>query len=244
MSRSAGEAKEHPMSERRRKNGAISATERGGEPPTSTVERRFRAADDRGERRREAQERGNRAEAAITDGHDRQHEKFGGISWGSTFFGWLSAAGLTAILAGLLGATGAGLALNKVGDGSVGSKAETIGLAGGIGLLVILALAYFCGGYVAGRMARFDGARQGVGVWLWGLIAAAAVALLAVIGGAKYNVLDALNLPRISVDSGSLTTAGLIALIGSLVITMLAGIAGGKTGERFHRKVDRFAVRP
>jgi hypothetical protein len=56
-------------------------------------------------------------------------------------------------------------------------------------------------------------------------------------------VLDALNLPRIPVDSGSLTTAGLIALIGSLVITLLAGIAGGKTGERFHRKVDRFAVR-
>ena len=46
------------------------------------------------------------------------------------------------------------------------------------------------------------------------------------------------------VDSGSLTTVGLIALIGSLVITVLAGIAGGKTGERFHRKVDRFAVRP
>jgi hypothetical protein len=151
---------------------------------------------------------------------------------------------LTALLAGLLGATGAGLALNKVGDKSIGSDAETIGIAGGIGLLVILALAYFCGGYVAGRMARFDGARQGIGVWVWGLIAAAAVALLAVIGGSKYNVLDALNLPRIPVDSGSLTTAGLIALIGSLVITLLAGIAGGKTGERFHRKVDRFAVRP
>jgi hypothetical protein len=231
------------MSDRPRKNGAISATERRSEQPTSTVERRFRAADDRGERRHEAPQRGNRAEADLTDTHNRQHERFGGISWGSTFFGWLSAAGLTALLAGLLGATGAGLALNKVGDESVGSNAETIGIAGGIGLLVILALAYFCGGYVAGRMARFDGARQGIAVWLWGLIAAAAVALLAVIGGSKYNVLDALNLPRIPVDSGSLTTAGLIALICSLVITLLAGIAGGKAGERFHRKVDRFAVR-
>jgi hypothetical protein len=232
------------MSDRPQKNGAVSATERRDEQPTSTVERRFRVADDRGERRREAPEHSNRASAVLTERHDRQHERFGGISWGSTFFGWLSAAGLTALLAGLLGATGAALALNKVGDEATGSNAETIGIAGGIGLLVILALAYFGGGYVAGRMARFDGARQGLGVWLWGLIAAVAVALLAVIGGSKYNLLDALNLPRIPVDSGSLTTAGLIALIASLVVTLLAGIAGGKAGERFHRKVDRFAVRP
>ena len=232
------------MSDRPRKNGAVSATERRDEQPTSTVERRFRTADDRGERRREAPQHSNRANALLTDGHDRQHAKFGGISWGSAFFGWLSAAGMTALLAGLLGAAGAALALNKVGDKATASNAETIGIAGGIGLLVILALAYFCGGYVAGRMARFDGARQGIGVWLWGLIAAVVVALLAVIGGSKYNLLDALNLPRIPVDSGSLTTAGLIALIASLVVTLLAGIAGGKTGERFHRKVDRFAVRP
>jgi hypothetical protein len=231
------------MSDRPEKNGAVSATQRRDEQPTTTVERRFRTADDRGERRREAPEHSNRANALLAEGHDRQHERFGGISWGSTFFGWLSAAGLTALLAGLLGATGAALALNKVGDEATGSNAETIGIAGGIGLLVILALAYFCGGYVAGRMARFDGARQGLGVWLWGLIAAVAVALLALIGGSKYNLLDALNLPRIPVDSGSLTTAGLIALIASLVVTLLAGIAGGKAGERFHRRVDRFAVR-
>jgi hypothetical protein len=230
------------MSHRPRPTGAVSASERS-EEPTSTVERRFQTPDERGERPRDAPERRNGADADLTDSRDRQHEKFGGISWGSTFFGWLSAAGLTALLAGLLGATGAGLALNKVGDDATGSKAETIGIAGGIGLLVILALAYYCGGYVAGRMARFDGARQGLGVWLWGLIAAVAVAVLAVIGGSKYNLLDALNLPRIPVDSGSLTTAGLIALIASLVVTFLAATIGGKAGERFHRKVDRVGAR-
>ena len=137
------------MSDRPRKNGAVSATERRDEQPTSTVERRFRTADDRGERHREAPQHSNRANALVTEGHDRQHEKFGGISWGSAFFGWLSAAGMTALLAGLLGATGAALALNKVGDKATASNAETIGIAGGIGLLVILALSYFCGGYVA-----------------------------------------------------------------------------------------------
>jgi hypothetical protein len=231
------------MPHRPRPTGAVSVREQRNDQPTSTVERRFRTADDRGERPRDAPERRNGADADLTKRHDRQHEKFGGVSWGSTFFGWLSAAGLTAILAGLLGATGAGLALNEVGDSVSGSKAETIGIAGGIGLLVVLAIAYYCGGYVAGRMARFDGARQGIGVWLWGLIAAVAVALLAVIGGSKYNLLDALNLPRIPVDSGSLTTAGAIALIASLLVTLVAATVGGKAGERFHRKVDRVGAR-
>jgi hypothetical protein len=33
--------------------------------------------------------------------------------------------------------------------------------------------------------------------------------------------------------------AGLIALAAILVGTALAALAGGKTGERYHRKVDR-----
>jgi hypothetical protein len=64
---------------------------------------------------------------------------------------------------------------------------------------------------------------------------AAAGALL----GAKYNVLGQLNLPRIPVDEGALTTGGLIALAAIVVGTLLAAIAGGKAGTRFHRKVDR-----
>ena len=175
-------------------------------------------------------------------GNAAARDEFGGISWGSTLLGWLTAAGLTGILAGILGAAGAALALNKVGNDVSGAEAKTIGLAGGIGLLVVLAIAYFVGGYVAGRMVRFDGARQGVGVWAWGIIAAIVVALLAAIGGSKYNVLDALNLPRINIDSGSLTTGGVIALVASLLVTLLAAVLGGKAGERYHRKVDRVAL--
>ena len=32
---------------------------------------------------------------------------------------------------------------------------------------VVLFVAYVCGGYVAGRMARFDGIKQGLAVWGW-----------------------------------------------------------------------------
>jgi hypothetical protein len=188
---------------------------------------------DRGDRLGEPMEGtgGNRRE--------RQKDEFGGFSWLSTLAGWLSAAGLTAILTGILSGAGAALALNKVGSDVSGSEAETIGLAGGIALLVVLAIAYFFGGYVAGRMARFDGARQGVGVWLWGIILALVVAALALIGGSEYNVLDSLNLPRLPVDSGKLSTGGIIALVASLAVTLGAAILGGKAGERFHKKVDR-----
>ena len=194
------------------------------------------------ERDRARDERVERTRTTTAAVHERRRAEFGGISWLSTLVGWLAAAGLTAILAGILTAAGAALALNEVGDDVSGSEAETIGLAGGIGLLVVLALAYFFGGYAAGRMARFDGARQGLGVWLWGLLAAAVVALLAVIGGSEYNVLDALNLPRLPVDSGTLTTGGAIALAASIIVTLGAAVLGGKTGERFHRKVDRFGL--
>lgn len=200
-------------------------------------------ADEQGERReRVDREPGTVAPGTMSAVRDRQREEFGGISWGACFFGWLAAAGLAAILAGIVGASGAALALNEVGNDVSDGEAETIGLAGGIALLAVLAIAYFCGGYVAGRMSRFDGFRQGVGVWLWGIIIALLVAALALIGGSEYNVLESLNLPRIPVDQGSLTTGGIIALAAALLVTLLAAILGGKLGERFHRKVDRTAL--
>ena len=170
-----------------------------------------------------------------------QREEFGGIAWGSSFFGWLTAVGLGAILAGLLSAAGAALALTE-GTSTLRDNAETIGIGGGIALLVVLAIAYFCGGYVAGRMARFDGARQGVGVFIWAVVAIAVLAVAAAVGGSEYNVLERLDLPRLPVDSGDLTTGGLIALAAGLLTMLIAAVLGGKTGERFHRKVDRHAT--
>jgi hypothetical protein len=110
---------------------------------------------------------------------------------------------------------------------------------GGIALLVILGIAYYAGGYVAGRMSRFNGPRQGLGVWLIGLIVTAVVAAAGVLLGAKYNVLSQLNLPRIPVDEGSLTTGALIALLAIVAVTLLTAIAGGKQGTHYHRKIDR-----
>ena len=170
-----------------------------------------------------------------------QRARFGGIKWGAAFFGWLSANGLAVLLVALLSAAGVALGLANgvdTADEAV-SQVDTVGLGGGIAVLVVLFLAYLAGGYVAGRMARFDGARQGVATWLIGLIVVLLLAAAGAILGAQYNVLQDLNLPRIPVNEGTATTAGIITLVAILLVTLFGALLGGKIGERYHRKIDR-----
>ena len=92
----------------------------------------------------------------------RQREEYGGVNWGAAFFGWLVAVGVAVLLTGLLAAAGAAIGLTESSAASEAQSTspETLSLAGAIALLAVLAIAYYCGGYVAGRMSRFDGARQ------------------------------------------------------------------------------------
>jgi hypothetical protein len=168
----------------------------------------------------------------------RQREEFGGINWGAAFFGWLVAVGLGALLVGLLAAAGAAVGLTELSEDAAGN-AEEIGLGGAIALLAALAVAYFAGGYVAGRMSRFDGARQGLGTWLVGLVITVVLAVVGAVLGSEYNVLEQLELPAVPVGDSELATGGVLALIIVVAGTLLAAIAGGKAGERYHRKVDR-----
>jgi amino acid transporter len=169
----------------------------------------------------------------------RQRDEYGGINWGAAFFGWLVAVGMAAILTGILSAAGAAIGLTEISSSDARGSAEEISLIGAIVLVLILALAYYCGGYVSGRMSRFDGGRQGIGVWVVGLLVTILLAVLGAIAGSEYNVFAKLELPRIPVDEGTLTTGGIIALVAVVLLTIIAAMAGGKAGERYHRKVDR-----
>jgi MFS family permease len=182
-----------------------------------------------------------RANGATTtrDIVDRQRAEHGGLNWGSAFFGWLVSIGVASLLVAILSAAGTAIGLTSTAPSQAQSNADTVGIVGGIALLVILGIAYYAGGYVAGRMSRFNGPRQGLGVWLIGLIVTVVVAAAGVLLGAKYNVLSQLNLPRIPVDEGSLTTGALIALLAIVAVTLLTAVAGGKQGTHYHRKIDR-----
>ncbi|MEI4272930.1 YrzE family protein [Klenkia sp. LSe6-5] len=171
-----------------------------------------------------------------------QRARYGGLHMGSAFFGWMSAVGIAVILLAVLSAAGLAFGLySTLGSAQdAADQANTgIGLGAAIALLVVLFIAYLAGGYVAGRMARFNGTKQGLGVWLWGVIVTVLAALAGLVLGTQYNVFDQLNLPALPVESGTATTAGFIALGAVLVVTLLGAMLGGKLGSRYHRKVDR-----
>ena len=177
--------------------------------------------------------------ARMRDIAARQREEHGGLNWGAAFFGWLVSIGIAALLIAVLSAAGAAVGLTNASVSDASGSAGTVGIVGGIVMLVILMVAYYAGGYVAGRMSRFNGPRQGLGVWLIGLIVTVVLAVAGVVLGAEYNVLSQLSLPRIPVDEGSLTTGGLIALAAIVLGTLLAAVAGGKQGTHYHRKIDK-----
>ncbi|MUN64923.1 hypothetical protein GMA12_17550 [Kocuria sediminis] len=177
-----------------------------------------------------------------------EKDQFGGMKFGSAFFGWLAASGLAVLLTALLGAVGAGVGVATTADvGQAVDQAtqnpDSVGWVSAIVLAAILFLAYYAGGYVAGRMARFDGVKQGIAVWLWAILIAIVLAILGVIAGSQFNVLGQLNsFPRIPINEGTLTAGGVIALIIAVLIPLIAAVLGGMSGMRFHRKVDQVGI--
>jgi hypothetical protein len=116
----------------------------------------------------------------------------------------------------------------------------TLGIAGAIAAAVIVFIAYFAGGYVAGRMARFSGAAQGFAVWLWAIIAALVAAGLAWLLGARFDILGNLDaFPRIPMNTAELTLSGIITALVLAAIPLVAAVLGGMAGMRYHRRVDR-----
>lgn len=176
----------------------------------------------------------------MTEAHrdGRAREEHGGFKLGAAFFGWLVTLGLTALLTAIAGAIG----LSAADPSQLARSADTAGIVGAVVLLAILALAYFAGGYVAGRMGRFNGLKQGLGVWLIALLVAIVLAVAGAITGAALNVTQQLSLPPIPVALGSLAVGALIGLAVVLLATLGAALLGGKAGTRFHRKIDRAAT--
>lgn len=197
-------------------------------------------ADRRRWRRRE-RDRRPRDRGAVGGGIAAAAERYGGLNWGASCFGWLVAVGIASLLVALIGAAGAAIGLTDTSESDITSSADTIGIVGGALLLVVLLVAYYAGGYVAGRMSRFDGARQGIGTWVIGLVVTLLLGGAGAIFGSKYNVLEQLKLPHIPIDEGSLTTSGIIALVAVVLGTLLAAVLGGRVGRRYHDKVDRAA---
>lgn len=170
-------------------------------------------------------------------------ERYGGFYWGTDFIGFAVATFFTIVFLGIIGATAGGVGyqvgapLPRLGH-AVSSTSQTIGISAAIASLVALFIAYIIGGYTAGRMARFDGAKNGIGVVVWTIIVAAVLGAGGTALGTRFNVASQLHL---KLNSGTMTTAGLLALVVAIVVMLLGAVLGGVMGERYHRKIDRDA---
>lgn len=172
----------------------------------------------------------------------REREEHGGVKIGSAFFGWLAATGMAVLLSALVAVTGllAGEATGndtttEVSD-ALDIQVESIGVLGVVVALVIIFVAYYSGGYVAGRMARFDGIKQGLAVWGWAIVVAVVVGVIGAVAGNDYE--GSLGMPQVSMDETTSTTA-MVAIVLVLLVSLVAAMLGGLVGMRFHRRVDR-----
>lgn len=180
-----------------------------------------------------------------TERRDALENRFGGFSWWADFLGFAVAIFFVEVLFGIVGAIigtvgyQMGTAVPKIGS-AVGGATQNLGIAGLIGALIATFLAYLIGGYAAGRMARFDGLLNGLGVVIWTIVAAIILGILGGLLGNRFNVASQLNL---HINTATLTTAGVISILVTLAVMTIGAILGGMLGAAYHRRIDETAER-
>lgn len=176
-------------------------------------------------------------------GHEQTaREQYGGMKFGAAFFGWLVAVAVTVLLTGIIGAIAAAVGVrSEVAQSDAERAAGTIGLGAAIVLVAVFLVGYYAGGYVAGRMSRFDGGKQGFLVWLIGTLVTVLAVLAGMIFGPEYNVLDRVTLPRMPTPTDEFTVVALVTAAAIMIGTLVVAMVGGRVGHRYHDKVDRAA---
>jgi hypothetical protein len=180
---------------------------------------------------------------AAEEREDRLRDMYGGVDWLASFLGFVFAIVLGAVFSAV-----AGLVLVPFGiapdlsGGQIGASVIT-----GLALLgVLIFLTFFFGGYVAGRLARFDGGRNGAMVLVWMFIVVVILALAAAIfsgflpAGMAEEIANLVD--RVVSTAGNLASAGIVGLVtaaAALLLALLGGSLGGRMGSRYHTEIDR-----
>ncbi|HEY3282758.1 MAG TPA: hypothetical protein VGN26_10825 [Armatimonadota bacterium] len=156
------------------------------------------------------------------------HARYGGVSLAASFMGFLVAAVLSVLFLTLAASFGAAT-LYRWGSSLSTTPGGWDGIVVGLGpigaatALVSLFVAFLLGGYTAGRMTRFDGAQNGLGVFAWSLIL--------LLAGA------AVGLANRSITLRDPTGTG-IALLMPLGAMLLGAVLGGGLGSASQREVN------
>jgi hypothetical protein len=99
---------------------------------------------------------------------------------------------------------------------------------------------------VAGRLARFDGGRNGAMVLAWTFIVALILALVALVFAGFLPDVAAESIRNLAQGTasavGSLAgagVAGIVVAVAALLLALLGGFFGGRLGSRYHAEIDR-----
>ena len=157
--------------------------------------------------------------------------RFGGIDVPATLAGTIAALGTAALLGSLL--SGAGRLGYQRGIEGV----DELPVGGLVAGLITLGLAFLLGGWVAGRMARYDGGRNGILTAVWFVLLAALVSALGAWIDEKYDVFPDLHLPQ-WFSSDATTNEALLTGLLAIVVMLLGAWFGGRLGEGYHRRAD------
>ena len=181
---------------------------------------------------------------AAEEREDRLRDMYGGVDWLASFLGFVFV-----LVAGALLSLVAGLVLVPLGISPdlAGAELGAAAITGLVLVAILVFLTYFFGGYVAGRLARFDGGRNGAMLLLW---TGVTVLILALVNAVLSGFLPA----RVSEDIGNLVqnnvlstigglsqlgVAGVLIFAGALLVALLGGFLGGRLGSRYHTEIDR-----
>ena len=180
---------------------------------------------------------------AVEEREDRLRDMYGGVDWLASFLGFVFSLVIAMVFSAVAGLVLVPLGFPpEISGGQLGASVLT-GLAV-LGVLVFLA--YFFGGYVAGRLARFDGGRNGAMVLAWTFIVALILALVTVVfsGFLPTGAAEGIrNLAQGTASAaGSLAgagVAGIVVAVAALLLALLGGLFGGRLGSRYHTEIDR-----
>ena len=180
---------------------------------------------------------------ATEEREDRLRDMYGGVDWLASFLGLVFALVLGAVFSAVAGLVLVPFDITPaLSGGQIGASVIT-----GLALLgVLIFLTFFFGGYVAGRLARFDGGRNGAMVVVWMFIVIVILALAAAIfsGFLPAGIAEILVslLDRVVSTADSLAGAGVVGLVtaaAALLLALLGGSLGGRLGSRYHTEIDR-----
>jgi hypothetical protein len=177
--------------------------------------------------------------------HDRavlaQDAGLGKVSFVSVLAGTLVAYGAFAVLLAIAAAVARSIGFDTdLSD----NEWRRLGAAGGAVVAVVLFVAYWFGGYVAGRMSRRAGLTNGFLVFALGVVLAVGVAGLVNLFTDGENITRELRGVGVPTTWDEWRDIGTVAGIGSLLGMLLGALAGGAAGERWHGKLLSRAMDP